>query len=430
MRFVSSFDSEETRPFRAGGNRRFFVFGCVTTSPTKRFSYLKVRHTFRLYPSTRQKRALGKTFGCVRYVYNRELRLRKDSYAKDKTKVSYGQTSAALTRWKQEPGRKWLKEPSCVPLQQSLRHLQTAYRNFFENRAAHPRFKSKHGEQGAEFTRSAFRWDGKQLNLTLAKVGYLRIRWSRQFASAPSTVTITKDCAGRYFASLCLDETVEALPRTGASVGIDLGINRLATLSNGERLANPRHLGERLDKLARLQRILSRRTKGSGRWRRQRLRVARLHARIADGRRDHLAKLTTDLVRRFDTICIEDLDVRGMMERRRLARSISDVGMYEFRRMLTYKCSWYGRELRLVDRFFPSSKSCSNCGHVVGDLPLSTLTWTCPQCAACHDRDENEAKNILAAGHAVTARGGRARPQATKVTRGGAWRNVNQPALP
>jgi len=391
---------------------------------------VKVRYTFRFYPSTRQKRALGKTFGCVRYVYNRALRLRKDSFSRDKTRVTYCQTSAALTKWKQEPGCSWLREPSCVPLQQCLRHLQTAYRNFFEKRSDYPRFKSKHGEQSAEFTRRAFGWDGSQRSLSLAKIGRLRIRWSRQFASEPSTVTITKDCAGRYFASLCLDETVAALPATGLGVGIDLGINRLATLSNGERIANARHLEGRLGKLARLQRVLARRTRGSGRWKRQRQRVARLHARIADSRRDHLAKLTTDLVRRFDVLCIEDLDVRGLMGRRRLARSISDVGFSEFRRMLTYKCSWYGRQLRLVDRFFPSSRRCSKCGHVIEDLPLSLRTWTCPGCAACHDRDENAARNLLAAGHAVTARGGRARPRATTVARGGARRNVNQPALP
>ncbi len=375
-------------------------------------------------------RSLGKTFGCVRHVYNRALRLRMDSYARDKTKVSYGQTSAALTRWKQEPGCKWLNEPSCVPLQQCLRHLQTAYRNFFEKRAAYPRFKSKRGRQSAEFTRSAFRWDGKQLNLTLAKVGRLRIRWSRQFASAPSTVTITKDCTGRCFASLCLDEKVEAHPQTGASVGIDLGINRLATLSTGERLANPRHLAKRLGKLGRLQRVLAGRIQGSGRWHRQRQRVARLHARIADSRKDHLAKLTSDLVRRFDVICIEDLDVRGMMRRRPLARSMGDAGMSAVRQMLSYKCTWHGRQLRLVDRFFPSSKRCSDCGHVLETLPLCLRSWRCPSCGVEHDRDVNAAKNILSAGHAGTARGGCVRPRVTWVAQGSALRNVNQPALP
>jgi putative transposase len=389
-----------------------------------------MRYTFRLYPSARQERILAKTFGCVRYVYNRALRLRTDSYAENKTSVGYAQTSSALTRWKQEPDCEWLNEVSCVPVQQCLRHLQGAFRNFFEKRSAYPRFKSKHGEQSAEFTRSAFKWDGSQRNLSLAKIGHLRIRWPRQFASAPSTVTITKDRAGRYFASLCLDEKVDVLPKTGLSVGIDLGINRLATLSNGESLANPRHLGGKLVRLARLQRTLSRRTKGSGRWRRQRLRVARLHARIADSRRDHLAKLTSDLVRRFDVICIEDLHVRSMMGNRRLARGISDVGMAAFRAMLTYKCAWRGRELKVVDRFFPSSKRCSGCGFEAETMPLSVREWTCPQCGLVHDREQNAAKNILAAGHVATARGGRVRPKATKVARGCARRNVNQPALP
>ncbi len=388
-----------------------------------------MRYTFRAYPSVPQERALAKTFGCVRFVFNRALRLRSDSYAENKTSVSYGQTSAALTAWKKEPDCLWLNGVSSVPLQQCLRHLQTAFRNFFEKRAAYPRFKSRRGEQGAEFTRSAFRWDGSQRNLTLAKIGHLRIRWSRQFASTPSTVTITKDCAGRYFVTLCLDETVAALPGTGLRVGIDLGTNRLATYSNGERVANPLHLQRKLAKLAKLQRTLARRCKGSGRWHRQRLKVARLHARIADSRREFLAKLTTDLIRRFDDISIEDLDVRGMMADRKHARGISDVGMHAFRRMLTYKCVWYGRELRLAGRFFPSSKLCSECGFMAEEMPLSVRSWTCPQCGAVHDRDENAAKNILAAGHVVTVRGGCVRPKAAKAAGGCARRSVNQPAL-
>jgi putative transposase len=190
------------------------------------------------------------------------------------------------------------------------------------------------------------------------------------------------------------------------------------------------HLGTRLNRLARLQRTLSRRQKGSGHWLRQRLRVARLQARIADCRKDHLAKLTTDIVRRFDLICIEDLDVKGMLGRRALARSIADTGMSAFRRMLTYKCAWYTKELRLVDRFFPSTKRCSICGYIAKSMPLSVRTWVCPECGTEHDRDENAARNILAAGLAVTARGGRVRPKATRVAQGGVLRNVNQPALP
>jgi putative transposase len=381
---------------------------------------MKVHYRFRFYPIAPQRRMLGRTFGCVRYVYNRALELRKDAYAEKKTKISYAQTSAALTQWKKEPALVWLTDVSSVPLQQCLRHLQAAYRNFFEKRSAYPRFKSKRREQKAEFSRRAFTWDGKQLNLTLAKIGRLRIRWSRQFTSEPSTVTITKDCAGLYFATLCLDETVAPLPEQGDDVGIDLGTEDLATLSTGEVVANPKHLYRNLARLAKLQRTLARRKNGSGRWHRQRIKVARLHAHIADSRRDLLAKLTTDFVRRFDLICIEDLDIKGMMDGRHRARRMSDVGMYAFRQMLTYKCAWYRKELQVVDRFFPSSKRCSDCHHVLESLPLSVRHWTCPCCSIFHDRELNSAKNILSAGQAASARGGHVRPRATRVAYGGA----------
>jgi putative transposase len=195
-------------------------------------------------------------------------------------------------------------------------------------------------------------------------------------------------------------------------------------------VANPRFLAGKLTKLRRFQRSLSRRRKGSGRWHRQRLRVARLHARVACSRKDALAKLTTDLVRRYDILCIEDLSVRDMMLNRKLARCIADVGMYAFRRMLTYKCAWYGKDLRVVGRFFPSTKRCSKCHYIAESLPLEIRIWTCPNCGAVHDRDENAAKTTLAEGHSVTARGGRVRPQATRVAHGSARRRVKQPALP
>jgi putative transposase len=267
------------------------------------------------------------------------------------------------------------------------------------------------------------------LNLTLAKMGHLRIRWSRPFASEPSTVTITKDCAGRYFATLCLDETMAPLPKSGKEVGIDLGIESLATLSTGETVPNPKFLERSLAHLAKLQHTFARRKKGSGRWHRQRLKVARLQAHIADSRRDFLGKLTTRLVRDYDLTCIEDLDVGSMMDGH-LARPIADVGWHAFRQRLTYKCRWYGKELQVVDRFFPSSKRCSDCHHVLEDLPLSVRAWTCPSCGTLHDRELNAAKNLLSAGQAASARGGHVRPQATRVAKGNARRSVNQPAPP
>jgi len=255
------------------------------------------------------------------------------------------------------------------------------------------------------------------------------IHWSRAFTSQPSTVTITKDCAGRYFVTLCLDEKVNSLPKTGKAVGVDLGINRLATLSNGERIANPRHTAKYAKKLARAQRVLSRRKKGSGRWNCQRIKVARLHARIADSRKDHLDKFTTDLVQRFDVIAVEDLNVRGMLANRTLSRSIGDLGLYQFRSMVDYKTQRYGKELKVVDRFFPSSKRCHSCGFILDKLPLSIREWDCHECGAHHDRDENSSHNILAAGHAVTGRGGNVRRSAASATKRSSRRSVNQPAL-
>ena len=390
---------------------------------------VKTRQTFRFYPSRPQERVLARVFGCVRLVYNKALRYRTDSYAEDKTSINYEKSSAALTGWKKQDEFAFLREVSCVPLQQTLRHLQTAFRNFFEKRAAYPKFKSKRGKQSAEYTRSAFKWDGRNRNLRVSGLGRLRIRWSRAFESEPSTVTITKDCCGRYFVTLCLDETIRPLPKTGEAVGIDLGINRLATLSNGERIPNPKHLGAKLGKLAKAQRVLSRRKKDSGRWKRQKLVVAKIQSRIAASRKDHMDKTTIDLVRKFDVLCVEDLNVRGMMANVKLARAIGDAGFGMFTRMLEYKIRWYGKEVKKVDRWFPSSKKCHHCGFVVEKLPLSVREWDCPECDSHHDRDENAAKNLLAAGHVVTARGGRVRRKSATAGRRNARRTVNQPAL-
>jgi len=252
-------------------------------------------------------------------------------------------------------------------------------------------------------------------------------QWSREFQSKPTTVTIIKEPSGRYFVTLCLDEVVEKLPKTGKTAGVDLGVSRLATLSNGERIANPKNLGGNLSKLVRLQRVLARRKKGSGRWQRQRIKVARLHEHIGNCRTDYLHKFTTDLVRRFDIIGIEDLNVRGMVANHYLARAISDAGMGMFRSMLTYKCERYGKIEKVVDRFFPSSKMCSACGHVVESLPLDVREWDCSKCGAHHDRDENAAKNIeTAEGHSVTARGGEVRRLRASAPRRTLRRNVNR----
>jgi putative transposase len=326
--------------------------------------------------------------------------------------VSYVQSSAALTEWKKTADLAFLAEVSCVPLQQSLRHLQTAFGNFFAKRAKYPRYKSKKKSRAsAEYTRSAFTWrDGA---LTLAKMtAPLDIRWSRPLpeGSEPSTVTVSRDAAGRWFVSLLCDDAIAAAPATTAAVGIDAGIASLVTLSTGEKITNPKHERRDRARLAKAQRELSRKEKGSKNLEKARRTVARVHARIADRRRDFLHKLTTRLVRENQTVVIEDLTVRNMVKNHKLARAICDASRTEMRMMLEYKAAWYGRDLVTVDRWFPSSKLCGACGTIREKLPLNVREWAC-DCGITHDRDVNAARNIKAAGLAVSACGDGVRPQ-------------------
>ncbi|MGW3737704.1 RNA-guided endonuclease InsQ/TnpB family protein [Streptomyces sp. NPDC005148] len=376
-------------------------------------NHVKRAFKYRFYPTDAQAAELSRTFGCVRRVYNLALAARTEAWTRQE-RVNYNQTSALLTAWKKTEELAFLNDVSSVPLQQTLRHLQTAFTNFFSKRAKYPRFKSrKKSRKSAEYTTSGFRFrDGR---LTLAKMAEpLDIVWSRPLpeGAKPSTVTVSQDSAGRWFVSmLCDDPTVKPLSATDAAVGVDVGLNHLLTLSTGEKIANPRH--ERTDRarLAKAQRALARKAKGDGANRRKaRLKVAKIHARIADRRRDGLHNLTTRLVRENQTIVIEDLTVRNMVKNRSLARAISDAAWAEFRSLLEYKAQWYGREVIAVDRFFPSSKLCSVCGSLQGKMPLHVRSWTCA-CGATHDRDVNAARNLLAAGRAVSACGAGVRPQ-------------------
>ncbi|MFJ1556139.1 RNA-guided endonuclease InsQ/TnpB family protein [Streptomyces mirabilis] len=376
-------------------------------------THVKRAFKYRFYPTDVQAAELSRTFGCVRKVYNLALAARTEAWARQE-RVSYHQTSAMLTAWKKTEELAYLNEVSSVPLQQALRHLQTAFTHFFGKRARYPRFKSrKKSRRSAEYTSSAFRFrDGK---LTLAKMTEpLDIVWSRPLPEgmAPSTVTVSQDSAGRWFVSLlCEDPSVKPLPATGQAVGVDVGLDHLLTLSTGEKITNPRHERRDRTRLAKAQRNLARKARGDGANRRKaRLKVAKIYARIADRRRDTLHKLTTRLVRENQTIVIEDLTVRNMVKNRKLARAISDAAWREFRSMLEYKAQWYGREVIAVDRWFPSSKLCSACNTVRDTMPLNVRTWTC-DCGVTHDRDVNAAHNLLAAGLAVTVCGAGARPQ-------------------
>jgi putative transposase len=367
---------------------------------------IKRAYRFRFRPTPEQEQILARTFGCARYVYNWALQLRSDAWRNEQKHIGCAETDKRLTKLKQDPEHVWLNEVSSVPLQQSLRHLQTAFNNFFAKRALYPSFKSKWGKQSAAYTASAFRWDGKAL--TLAKmVEPLDIVWSRTLPKAAriTTVSVSKDAAGRYFVSLLCDDAVKPLKKAMIRVGIDLGLTHFAVLSDGEKVAAPKVFRRYARRLAMLQRRAAKKQKGSANRAKARLKVARLHARIADTRKDFLHQLSTRLVRENQVIAVESLAVCNMKKNRSLSKSISDAGWGEFLRQLEYKAVWYGRTLIGIDRWYPSSKRCSACGHTVTALPLSVREWVCPECGVVHDRDVNAARNILTAGLAGLACG-------------------------
>ncbi len=328
-----------------------------------------------------------------------------------------------LTGWKKLEELDFLNEVSSVPLQQGLRHLQTAFTNFFAGRAKYPNFKKKRNGGSAEFTSSAFKFREGQVYLAKSSEP-LPIRWSRQLPSGcePSTITVKLDPSGRWFISLRIDDPTERkLKPIKKTIGIDLGISSLLTTSDGQKVANPKHFNKLYKKLRRAQKSRSRKVKGSKNREKARVQVARIQSQIADTRRDHTHKLTTQLIRENQTIVVEDLAVKNMVKNHKLARAISDANWGEIVRQLTYKAEWYGRELIKIDRWFPSSKRCSNCGHIVEkrcdpgrvsrpreraprEVPLNIREWDCPQCGTHHDRDINASINILRMGTRVGER--------------------------
>ncbi|TKD38719.1 RNA-guided endonuclease InsQ/TnpB family protein [Azotobacter chroococcum] len=359
---------------------------------------------YRFYPTPEQAELLARTFGCVRSVYNRILRWRTDAFFKEQQKVGYTQASAQLTAIKKLPELAFLNEVSSVPLQQCLRHQQAAFKNFFEGRAKYPAFKKKRHRQSAEFTRSAFRYrDGK---LFLARCDEpLAIRWSRPLPGEPSTVTISRDSAGRYFVSCLCEFEPETLPVVPKTLGIDLGLKDLFVTSKGERFGNPRHTAKYASRLALAQRRLSRKQLGSKNRARARRKVARIHAKISDCRADGLHKLSRRLINENQVVCAETLAVKNMIRNPKRSKAIADAGWGEFVRQLEYKGGWAGRQIVQIDRWYPSSKRCSCCGHILERLPLDVRRWSCPECGTEHDRDVNAAINIKAAGLAVLALG-------------------------
>ena len=376
--------------------------------------------SYRFYPTPEQESLLRRTLGCTRLVYNRALAARTEAWYQDQKRVGYAETSSMLTEWKKTEELDFLSEVSCVPLQQCLRHLQTAYTNFFDGRAKYPNFKKKRNGGSAEFTKSAFKFKDGQVYLAKCAQA-LPIRWSRTLprSAAPSTITVKLTPSGRWSVSLLVDVEIKVLPESDNQVGIDLGITSLLALSTGEKIVNPKGFKAKYRKLTRAQKALSRKQKGSNNRHKARLKVAKVHQEIADARKDNLHKLTTRLVRENQTIAVEDLAVKNLVKNRKLAQAISDASWGELVRQLEYKCDWYGRTLIKIDRWFPSSKRCGNCCHIVAKMPLNIREWDCPNCGTHHDRDINAAKNILAAGLAVLVCGATVRPEQSKSVKAG-----------
>jgi putative transposase len=362
----------------------------------------KRAYKYRVYPTNEQKRVLARTFGCARFVYNWALHQKTDAFYQEQRRLSYKDLSEALTLLKQQEESCWLAEVSSVPLQQALRHLEKAFLNFFEGRARYPTFKKKRNRQSATYTSNAFKWDGT--SFTLAKMTEpLAIAWSRPLpdGAIPSSVTITKDCADRYFVSILVEEEIKQLEPVEQSVGVDLGLKEFVILSTGEAVGNPRFFHKDEKNLAKAQRRHARKQQGSKNRTKARVKVAKIHARIADRRRDFLHQLSTRLIRENQTICVETLAVKNMVKNHSLAKAISDVGWSEFVSLLSYKAVWYGRNLVKIDKWYPSSKRCSDCGHLLDSLTLDVRVWTCPECGVLHDRDHNAARNIHAVGLTV-----------------------------
>ncbi|WP_437056781.1 RNA-guided endonuclease InsQ/TnpB family protein [Streptomyces sp. enrichment culture] len=380
---------------------------------------MQLRYSFRLYPGAGQRSALARAFGCARVVYNDALRAREAARSEGMPFPKTGDLSKALiTEAKNTPERAWLGEVSAVVLQQSLRDLDTAYRNFFDGlkgkrpRMGAPRYKlRKDARQAVRFTANA-RWSittgGK---LRLPKIGDLKVKWSRSLPSTPSTVTVVKDSAGRYFASFVVETgPEEVLPEVAPEVGIDLGLGHFAVLSDGTKIDSPRFLRRAEKRLKKAQRSLSRKEKGSSNRNKARVKVARAHARAADARREFHHQLSTKLIRKNQAVAVEDLAVKGLA-RTRLAKSVHDAGWSAFVTMLEYKAARYGRTFVKIGRFEPTSQVCSACGVQDGPKPLHVRVWTCGACGTVLDRDINAAVNVAkAAGLAVTACGARVRP--------------------
>ena len=365
---------------------------------------MEMAYKFRIYPNKSQEEQIQKTFGCCRYVYNHYLALRKAKYEADRTTMNYYECAKDLTLLKKE--NKWLKEVDSQALVRSIRNLDIAFQNFFrrvknKEKPGYPKFKSKknkHKSYTTSFTHNNIKVSNNKIQLP--KLGLIKCKTTREVKGRILSATVSQNPSGKYFVSLCCtDVEAESLPSTGCVVGIDMGLKSFAITSDGVEYSNPKYFSKSQKKLARLQRRLARKSRVGNRREKARIKVARCQEHIANQRKDMLQKLSTELIRNYDVICIEDLAPSNMVKNHKLAKAIMDASWYEFKRQFTYKADWYGKKVIVIDRFYPSSQLCSNCGtQWDGTKDLSVREWTCPVCGEHHDRDINAAKNILKEG--------------------------------